>query len=110
MPLSRLAISVIPIALTLTSCQADEQKTRFVSACEQNFDGDVPDDLCGCIYKGLDGEFTDAQLIRVADLFSTTISEGEDMLRASGTPDDLAILERNRDIEVVTETCFKNTR
>lgn len=106
MPWKKTATLAIPVALTLSACQANEAETAFVKQCQTNFGDKATEAICSCVHKGLKAEFSEPQMTRIAGLFSMTISQGADVLKSSGTADDVKILERLSDIEVVTETCF----
>lgn len=107
--LSLIIFSVTSV-IALSACQADDLEKTFVARCTESFGEKVSAPPCLCIFKGLDGEFSDDQLLRISDLFTMNIPDGQKMLQKSGSQSDLQISERIHDIEVVTETCFKQSR
>jgi hydroxymethylglutaryl-CoA reductase len=109
MPSPRLAVFPLVCAITLSACQADPLQTEFVASCHDAMGANASNALCTCIYKGLKDEFSDDQLRRIPDLFAMTITDAANMLRQSGNKSDLDISERVHDIEIVTETCFKQS-
>ncbi len=97
----------LPFVTLLSACQEDEAKTAFKSQCAQSVGADKAK-ICGCIYDGLEEDFTPEQLTRISRLFSMSIPQSVAVLNKSKNEAYLDIARRVNEVETVTEACFKS--